>query len=873
MNYRASARFFSRCENSSINQPIKVTCIRREQMTLFFLLATMGVLLYCAYSKSSLMETGVIMSVLTLVKLITSGFGLLGLIMIVLSAGFVVLAQASIRKQYLSRSIFEWFRSVLPEISQTEQEAIDAGTVWWDGELFSGQPEWNKLLSLPKPSLTEEEQAFMDGPVKELCGMADKWDINHNISVIPDNIVKFIKDSGFLGMIIPKEYGGLDFSGMAQAEVLSRVSICGGCIGNFIGVPNSLGPGELLIKYGTEEQKDYYLPRLAKGVDVPCFALTGPLAGSDATSLPDTGVICKGEFEGKEILGIKLNFEKRYITLAPVATLVGLAFQLSDPDHLLGEQDEYGITCALIPRNTKGISIGRRHKPVGDAFINGPIFGKDVFIPLDYIIGGADMAGKGWTMLVNCLSVGRCVTLPSISNGYAKQMLLGTSAYASLRQQFGLPISLFEGVQKPLARIAGFSYIINAAVTHTVQSLSYGEKPSVPSAILKYHLTEMARQCSIDAMDIQGGKAVMTGPKNYVADAYCSVPILITVEGANIMTRNLMIFGQGATRSHPYVLKEMELAGQPVNDETVDEFDKTFFGHVGFSISNAARSFILGVTGGKLGSVEGSAKLEQHYRDLNRLSTAFALIADVSMLTLQSKLKFKEMLSARLGDLLSTLYLASMVLKHYENEGCPEEEYPLVEWSLKYLTNQYQVAMQEILQNYPNRFLAMKLRWLIFPLGARFNAPADSLDTTVSKLFTKNSKVRERHLESVFVKDMPTNPLGQVDAVFKKQAELKPLFDKIKAAVKSGTIKKALGAEQINVALQAEVLSKDEANTLFAYDKALMEVIHVDHFDEKELVRHTVAPKAAKKKAAPKAKTSEVPVPPPEGEAPSSVNA
>jgi acyl-CoA dehydrogenase len=809
-------------------------------MTLFFLLATLGVILYSAFTKASLMRAGLLLAALTAIKIVVSGFGLLALIMVVLSAGILLLAQAPLRKQLLSKSIFKWFRSVLPEISQTEQEAIDAGTVWWDGELFSGKPRWNKLLDLPKPALTADEKAFMDGPVNELCGMADKWDINHNISVIPEDIVKFIKDKGFLGMIIPKEYGGLDLSGIAQAEVLSRTSICGGCIGNFIGVPNSLGPGELLIKYGTEDQKNYYLPRLAKGVDVPCFALTGPLAGSDATSLPDTGVICKGTFEGKEILGIKLTFEKRYITLAPIATLIGLAFQLEDPDHLIGEKDEYGITCALIPRETKGISIGRRHKPIGDAFINGPIFGEEVFIPLDYIIGGVDMAGKGWTMLVNCLSVGRCITLPSISNGYAKQMLSGTSAYASLRQQFGLPISMFEGVQKPLARIAGFSYIIHASVTHTVQALSNGEKPSVPSAILKYHLTEMARQCSIDAMDIQGGKAVMTGPKNCVADAYSSVPILITVEGANIMTRNLMIFGQGATRSHPYVLREMELAGMPVNSETIDEFDKTFFGHVGFTISNASRSLILGLTSGKLGPVEGSAKLEQHYRDLNRLSSAFALVADVSMLTLQSKLKFKEMLSARLGDLLSMLYLGSMVLKHYENEGCPEEEYPLVQWSMNYLTNQYQVAMQEILQNYPSKLLAVKLKFLVFPLGARFNAPSDLLDTQISNLFTKDTETRRRHLESVYVENSPTNPLGQLDAVFKQRDEVKPLFDKIREAVKTGKVKRGLGRFQIEMALEADVISEREAKTLLDYNDALMEVIHVDHFDERELVRQAV---------------------------------
>jgi acyl-CoA dehydrogenase len=819
-------------------------------MTLIFFLATIATLLYCAYSQSSLLKSGAMMGVLTLIKLMFTGFGLLGLIMVVISAGLLLLAQAPLRKQFLSRRIFEWFRNILPEISQTEQEAIDAGTVWWDGELFSGKPQWNKLLSLPKPAMTEEEQVFLDGPVKELCSMADKWDINHNLSVIPADIMKFIKDEGFLGMIIPKAYGGLEFSGMAQSEVLSRISIAGACVTNFIAVPNSLGPGELLMKYGTEEQKDHYLPRLAKGIDVPCFALTGPHAGSDATSIPDIGVICKGEFDGKEVLGIKLNFEKRYITLAPIATLIGLAFQLHDPDHLLGDKDEYGITCALIPRDTKGIKIGRRHKPIGDAFVNGPIFGKDVFIPVDYIIGGAEMAGKGWTMLVNCLSVGRCVTLPSLSKGYIKQLLLGTASYAALRQQFGLPIAMFEGVQKPLARMAGFSYISEAASTHTVQSLSYGEKPSVPSAILKYHLSEMTRQCAIDAMDIQGGKAVMTGPKNYAADAYSSVPIMITVEGANIMTRNLMIFGQGATRSHPYVLKEMELAGEPFNDQTVDEFDSAFFGHIGFTISNAARAFVLGITGGRLGEVEGSPKLEKHYRDLNRLSAAFALIADVSMLTLQSKLKFKEMLSARLGDLLSYLYLGSMVLKHYENEGCPEEDYPLVEWSMAYCTNQYQKAMLEILQNYPSRLMAIKLKWLIFPLGARFTPPSDDLDTSISKLFTRQTDTRKRNLASVYVEDLPINPLGQVNKVFNKQFELKELFDKIRAAIKKDLIKKAAGVQQIDLALEADVITSAEAKKLRAFDKELMEIIHVDHFDEKELVRQ----KATVSKAKPKAK-------------------
>ena len=820
-------------------------------MTLFFLFAAIAIVFFCAYSQIPLLMTALMFSALTVVKLITTGLGFFGIVLIIISAVLLLLAQKPLRRQFLSRSIFTWFRSVLPDISQTEQEAIDAGTVWWDGELFSGKPNWNKLLSLPKPSFTEEEQAFLDGPVIELCRMMDNWNINHNLAVIPPKTLKFIKDNGFLGMIIPKEYGGLGFSGMAQSEVLSRISVTGGCISIFIGVPNSLGPGELLIKYGTEAQKDHYLPRLAKGVDVPCFALTGPLAGSDATSMPDTGVVCKGEFNGEEVVGIKLNFEKRYITLAPVASVVGLAFQLSDPDHLMGDKDEYGITCALIPRKTKGIRIGRRHKPIGDAFINGPIFGKDVFIPLDYIIGGPAMAGMGWTMLVNCLSVGRCITLPSIGNGMSKQMLMGTSAYAAVRQQFGLPIAKFEGVQKPLARIAGYSYIENAACAHTVQSLSYGEKPSVASAILKYHVTEMARQCLIDAMDIHGGKSIMTGPKNYVADPYSSIPILITVEGANIMTRNLMIFGQGATRSHPYVLKEMQLAKQPINDNTVAEFDETFFAHIGFSMGNAVRSFALGVAGGLLSKNPGHSRLAKHYRDLDRLSASFALIADVSMLSLQSSLKFKEMLSARLGDLLSNLYMASMVLKHYESEGCPDDEYTLVKWSMAHLTHSYQVAADEILQNYPNRFVALKLRWLIFPLGKPFNAPQDTLDTELANLFTRNTSMRQRYLANVFAENIDVNPAGQANHVFLEHDQLEPIFKKVIAAIRDKTIKKAIGKQQFELAKEAGVITAAEAKKLMAYDKQLMEIIHVDHFEEKELIRVTPEPKkpAVKKKA------------------------
>ncbi|MGB5324872.1 MAG: acyl-CoA dehydrogenase, partial [Pseudomonadales bacterium] len=729
------------------------------------------------------------------------------------------------------------FKGVLPELSETEQEAIDAGTVWWDGELFSGQPNWSKLLANPLPTLSAEEQAFLDGPVNELCRMADRWNINHNWKVIPPEITDFIHEKGFLGMIIPKAYGGLDLSAVAQTEVITRISNAGQCIGNYIAVPNSLGPGELLIKYGTQEQRDYYLPRLAKGQDLPCFALTGPHAGSDATSLPDVGVVCKGKYDGKEVLGIKLNFEKRYITLAPLATLIGLAFRLEDPEHLIGDVDDYGITCALLPRDTKGVEIGRRHLPVGEAFLNGPIVGKDVFIPLDNIIGGVENAGKGWRMLVNCLSVGRCVTLPSVGNAAGQSMTMGTTAYASLRKQFGVAIKEFEGIQKPLARICGYTYIINAARLHTAQSLGFGEKPSVPSAILKYHCTEMARQIAIDAMDIHGGKAVMLGERNYIADGYTSIPIAITVEGANIMTRNFMIFGQGATRSHPYVLREMELAAQGVNEETTAAFDDVFFDHVGFALTNFSRSLLLGLSGARFANAPADTPVAHYFRQLDRLSSAFALIADTSMLTLQSKLKFKEMLSARLGDLLSTLYLGSMVLKHYDNRGCPAEELPLVTWAMDHLLHEYQVAMLEVLQNYPNRALAAVLKRVVFPFGARFEAPSDANVQKVVKLMTSDSLTRQELTSGVFAEPLDTNPLGVVNDVFLESFAVEKLYRKLGGAVKAGTIAKLSGTALIEAGKAGGVLSDTEYRQLLDFDVRLMNVINVDDFDPGEIIR------------------------------------
>ena len=748
-----------------------------------------------------------------------------------------LLNMKSLRRDMLSKPFLGMFKKMLPPLSETEKEAIDAGTVWWDGQLFSGNPNWNSLLRIEKPALSEHEKAFIDGPVTELCRMADAWKVNHDWNVIPEYIIQYVRDNGFLGMIIPRQYGGLEFSAVAQSEVLVKLSNTGAAITYLVAVPNSLGPGELLVKYGTEEQKDFYLPRLSSGKEIPCFALTAPLAGSDATSIPDTGVVCRGMWEGKEIIGMKLNFSKRYITLAPIATLVGLAFKLQDPDHLIGDVDDYGITCALLPRDTEGMKIGRRHLPIGDAFLNGPIEGEGVFVPLDYIVGGTEMAGKGWRMLVNCLSVGRCITLPTGGAAYAKRAILGTSAYSSLRKQFGVPLKNFEGVQKPLARMAGLGYIVNAARIHTIQSIDNGEKPSVPSAITKYHCTEMGRQCAIDAMDIHAGKAVMKGPKNYVASGYESVAVAITVEGANILTRNLMIFGQGATRSHPYVLREMELAQQESSDEVIAEFDDVLFKHIGYSITNAVRALSFALTGSRIAGNPGHQTLAPYYAHLTRFSAAFALIADVSMLSLQSRLKFMEMLSARMGDLLSNLYLASMVIKHYENEGCPEEDFPIVQWALEYLLHEYQQAFKGIVENYPNRILAHALKLMVFPAGMHFTLPGDKLEKKVVEVITRDSEARERLTAGLFMEDADNNPLAHVNKVFLDSLGLEPINAKVRQAVKEKRIPKLQGLELIKAAHVAAVISDTEQNQLKGFHERLMSVIHVDDFDELDLIR------------------------------------
>lgn len=810
-------------------------------INLVLILLTLTGLVALAYKGTRVQLVSFFLGAMTLIStsLVISGsaHGLTAFLFALITLASLVFSIPTIRQKLVSGPALRIIRKILPPISETEQEAIDAGSVWWDGEIFSGKPDWNSLLSAPVPTLTAEEQAFIDGPVAELCRMSDVWKINQDWNLIPEHIIKYVCDNGFLGMIIPKKYGGLDFSAVAQSQVLLHLTNSGGGVSYLVGVPNSLGPGELLIKYGTEEQKNYYLPRLASGKEIPCFALTGPSAGSDATSIPDTGVVCKGEWEGKEVLGMKLTFSKRYITLAPVATLIGLAFRLQDPDGLIGETKDYGITCALIPRSTQGLEIGRRHLPIGDVFLNGPIKGEDIFVPLSFIIGGPKMAGKGWRMLVNCLSVGRAVTLPTTAVAVGKRTVMGTSAYANLRKQFGVSLTKFEGIQKPLARMAGFCYIIDAARIQTIQSIVDGHKPSVPSAILKYHCTEMARQCLLDAMDIHGGKAVMKGPGNYIASLYESIPVAITVEGANILTRNLMIFGQGAIRSHPYVLKEMELAQAEDSADTSVAFDETLTSHIGFAVRNFARSFVLGLGLPVDSPTSKNAKVEPYYRHINRLSSVFALTADASMLSLGSKLKFKEMLSARLGDLLSTLFLASMVLKNHKDNHYAEDEWPIVRWALDHLLHEYQVAFDELMANYPNRLIAGVIKTAAFPIGRKFKAPLDGLEKEVTDVISQDTDARQRLTSGIFMDIAKNNPLAEVNQVFLESLELLPVQETMRQAIKEGVLPKLGGTALIEVALKKAVISKQEARQLLAFDQKLMDIINVDDFDESELIR------------------------------------
>lgn len=762
---------------------------------------------------------------------------LLVLAWILLIALSVFLIPSPLRRGVISAPVLKLFRRILPAVSQTEREALEAGTVWWDGELFSGRPDWNKLLAYPKPRLTAEEQAFIDGPLNELCEMLSDWEITYEMTDMPPHVWQFIKDNGFLGMIIPREYGGKGFSALAHSQVVMQLTTRSGTAAVSVMVPNSLGPAELLLHYGTKEQKDHYLPRLAKGLEIPCFALTSPDAGSDAGGIPDFGIVCKGEWQGKtDVLGVRLTWEKRYITLGPVATLLGLAFRLYDPDRLLGNRSDIGITLALVPTDTPGVQIGRRHRAMTATFMNGPNWGKDVFIPMDCIIGGVEQVGEGWKMLMNCLAAGRSISLPANGTGISKLSTLTSGAYGRVRQQFKMPVGRFEGVEEAMARIAGNVYVMDAARVMTAGAVDLGEKPSVVSAIVKYHLTERGRQVINDAMDVHGGKGICMGPSNYLASAYMQTPIAITVEGANILTRTMIIFGQGAIRGHPYVLKEIEATREENPDKALRDFDGAFFGHLAFTISNVARVLWMGITGARLTPVPGAPELRHYYQQLTRLSSGFALTADMAMFLCGGTLKRRERLSARLGDVLSQLYLASTVLKRYEDDGRPHQDLPLVRWGLLDCLNRIEESFYSIFENLPWPVVAWALRMLIFPLvmpyGREFAPPRDPLGHEVVGLMMTPGPTRQRLTRGVFISADENDPVRALEMALEAAIAAEPVEAKLRKAQQDGRIARRYADQVADEGLRNGVISQQEHDLLKRAAELRRKVIMVDDFPQ-----------------------------------------
>ena len=733
----------------------------------------------------------------------------------------------SLRRALIIKPLLAFYRKIMPSMSDTEREALEAGTVWWEAEVFSGRPDWHHMLGFPAPSLSAEEQAFLDGPVNELCDMVNDWEITEELRDLTPETWDFLKQKGFFGMIIPKKYGGLDFSANAHSAIVLKVASRSISAGVTVMVPNSLGPAKLLLSYGTEEQKDHYLPRLASGKEIPCFALTGPEAGSDAASMPDTGFVCRQSFEGKDdVLGIRLNWEKRYITLGPVATLLGLAFHLHDPDHLLGDKQDIGITLALIPTTTPGVEIGNRHFPMSQSFMNGPNRGTNVFIPMDWVIGGQDYVGQGWRMLMNSLSDGRAISLPALSTASGQLASRSVGAYAAVRKQFKVPIGKFEGISEVLARIAGTTYILNATRGFTTAALDSGEDPSVASAIIKYHLTERMRVIVNDAMDILAGRGISMGPSNFIGRAYQALPIAITVEGANILTRNLIIFGQGAIRCHPFLFKEMEAASQ----SDVASLDDALLGHGSHIMSNFSRSLFHSLSRGRLLESPQHGVRGHYYRQFARMSLDFAVTAETTLLSLGGGLKRRESLSGRLGDVLSFLYLGSAVLKHHYDNGSPDDELPLLEWACQDLLYNIQIRLHEVLSNLPNRFIAGLTRVLTFPLGKPYQRPSDDLGQSVANLILKPGDLRDRLTEGVYIPSNKSESVAQLDDAMEKSFAAEPVIRKLRSAMKSGALPHGDPEGHIDEGVNADIITDQEAAIIRAAIAARKVAIQVDEF-------------------------------------------
>ena len=756
-------------------------------------------------------------------------------VVMLLTAAFVLLAiplnVRPLRRSLISDGVLAAFRKALPPMTATEREAIEAGTVGWDAELFSGRPEWTKWLSTSAPGLTAEEQRFLDHECEELCAMVTDWETTNVYRDLPPQVWQFIKDKGFLGMIIPREYGGLGFSAFAHSQVVAKLaSRCSATVVTVM-VPNSLGPGELLRHYGTDEQKRHYLPRLAKGLEIPCFALTSPHAGSDAAAIPDFGIVCMGEHQGRMVLGLKLTWDKRYITLGPVATLLGLAFRAFDPQHLLGDKEDLGITCALIPTNHPGVNIGRRHMPLNAVFQNGPNWGSDVFIPIDWVIGGQAMIGKGWRMLMESLAAGRGISLPSLATGLSKMIVRSTGGYARVRSQFKTPIGKFEGIEEPLARMGGYLYSMDAIHRTLAGAVDLGEKPAVLSGIAKYHLTERARAIVVDAMDIAGGKGICMGPSNFLGAAYMQIPVSITVEGANILTRSLIIFGQGAIRCHPYVLKEIAATREEDRQRASVEFDRVLFGHIGFLLANFSRTFVHGLTGSHLVPVPDAApETRRYYQQLTRFSAALAFLADVSMGVLGGALKRKEKLSARLGDVLSYLYLCSATLKRYEDDGRQAADAPLMHWAIWDAMFKAQNALEGVISNFPNRVISAVMRRAVFPLGRPYVVPSDQLGHEVARLLIEPSATRDRLTAGMYLPRSESDVLGAIEAALEATIAAEPIETRIREAQKSGRLSVAVGADRPAAAQATGVIDAEELLVVRRAKRLVDQVIRVDDF-------------------------------------------
>ncbi|MFN0219502.1 MAG: acyl-CoA dehydrogenase [Hyphomicrobium sp.] len=752
---------------------------------------------------------------------------------------FVVLALLSyppIRRQFLISPVFGLVQKILPKVSDTEAQALDAGTVGFDAELFSGKPDWHKLQAIPPIQLSAEEQAFLDGPTEDLCRMIDDWQVRHAMREIPEPIWAFVKKHGFLGMLISKDHGGLGFSAQAQSLILGKIASRSPDVVTIVMVPNSLGPGELIEKYGTDDQKHYYLPRLAKGLEVPCFSLTGPTSGSDAATMRDIGYVARGQHEGKDTLGVRLSWDKRYITLGPKATLVGLAFRLFDKDNLLGKGEDVGITLALIPAAHPGVNIGRRHLPSGAAFPNGPNWGEDVFIPIDWVIGGQSMVGQGWRMLMECLSAGRAISLPSSATAGAKTMLRVTSAYARIRKQFGLPVSRMEGVEEPLVRIIETAYVNEAARGMTAAMVSRGEKPSVISALMKYQTTERMRRAVNDAMDIHGGRAICDGPTNYLQSAYQMVPVGITVEGANILTRTLITFAQGALRSHPYLYTEVQSAQDADRSRGLDTFEDAFNNHIAFSVSNVAGAFLHNLTGGAFASAPDSARtMGVWYRQLSRASLSFAFVADLTVAMLGGGLKTKQKITGRLADALSELYFLAATLKRFDDDGRPAGDEQIVELAARNGLHRFQEAMSGVIDNFPSVWARPLMRAVVFPLGRRFKPASDDLGHAVARHVLEPGAVRDRLTRHIFVSKDVNDPTGLLEVTLEKVIAAEPVEKKLEKAIRDGVVRRYHGIDWFGDAVAKGVLTAAEGEQLREVESLVARVIAVDHFDPAEL--------------------------------------